>query len=69
VNRQIAESQIKFHMDKVQILKRNLDMRKTHGEKKLWELENQNQSALEAIQRQINGHEEKIKELQVILTT
>jgi len=69
VNKQLAESQIKFHMDKVQILKRNLDMRKTHGEKKLWELENQNQAALEAIQRQINGHEDKIKELQMILTT
>ena len=69
MNKQLAESQIKFHMDKVQILKRNLDMRKTHGEKKLWELENQNQAALEAIQRQINGHEDKIKELQMILTT
>lgn len=69
MNKLVTENQIKFHLEKIKILERTKEMKKTAGEKKLWKMEQVLFGELQALDVQIRNHEKKIKELQESLTT
>jgi len=59
----LQQIQIKFHLDRISILRRELDQRKTAGEKRIWKQQNELESELTRLEEQIKQHEEKIVEL------
>lgn len=69
MNNKVIENQIRFHLDKIDILNRAKEMKKQAGEKKAWKAEEELNSELNSIQQQIDNHNKSVKELQSKLTT
>jgi hypothetical protein len=59
----LSQKQIEFHLNKVSLLERELETRKSAGEKRIQKAEAELRLELDRLRDQINGHLGKVENL------